>query len=77
MPTVIVFSGADDDHILVDEDMQTVSDKFSPTAMGASQLVQLTLLPSGRQRFEPGPVLVNPQRVAYLREPALGSGAGP
>jgi len=70
--TLISFSANGSDYILVEGAPSDVNDKLSTSNRAGSGLCQLTQLPdtSKGQRFEPAPVFVNPERIAYIRPPA-------
>ena len=66
MPTVIGFSGSPNDYVLVEEDLVAVAAEIDR----ADGLVGVTITPGQDQAFCPGRGYVNPERVAYLRDPA-------
>jgi hypothetical protein len=70
--TLIAFSATGADYILVEGTPQEINDKLVVSNRAGSGLVQLTQLPdeSKGQRFQPAPVFVNPERIAYIRPPA-------
>jgi hypothetical protein len=68
MATLIAFSAAGGDYILVDEELNEVAQRLS----GGDAYVELTIVPSARQRFDPSSAFVNTARVAYIRTPAGG-----
>jgi hypothetical protein len=62
MATVVAFSGASGDNVLVEEAADTVASKL----MGTGGMVQLTRIPGAHEQFEPMPVWVTVARVAYV-----------
>ncbi|MGN6275317.1 MAG: hypothetical protein ACTHNP_05205 [Solirubrobacterales bacterium] len=68
MPTMIAFSGQRGDWVLVEEDLEDVRRGLSRGS--ADDLRRFTQIPEQMQNFEPGPVLINPDRVAYVKAPA-------
>ncbi len=64
MATLIAFSGAGGDYIIVEEDPGKVADLLD----SSSGLVRLSRIPAPVSR-EPIPAWVNPGRVAFLVEP--------
>lgn len=68
MPTLIAFSARRGDSFVVFEEIDEVRRELAGAKREPEGLCSLTHVP-GRleQRFEPAQVLVNPQRVAYLR----------
>lgn len=68
MPTLVAFSARKGDAIVVEGDIQEISDKLSPGNRPGSGLCTLTHIPGKLQmHFDPTPVMVNPERVAYIR----------
>jgi sugar (pentulose or hexulose) kinase len=70
--SLIAFSAQGGDYILVEGEPTEVNEQLAVSRRSTSGLCQLTQVadPSGGQRFEPAPVFVNPDRVAYVRPPA-------
>ena len=65
MPTLIAFSGSND-YIYVDEDTTAVVDALAARNV-AGLSADLTQIPLQGDAFQPAPVMVNPDRVAYVR----------
>jgi hypothetical protein len=69
VPSVIAFSARKGDLIIVAEDLTDANNALAPTNKSASGLCQLTRIPGiGEVGYEPTPVMVNPDRVAYIME---------
>ena len=64
MTTMIAFSGVPGDCIYVDEDLETVTAALSPDGPPSARLTQR---PTQSDSFSAGEVLVNTDRVAYVR----------
>jgi hypothetical protein len=72
VPTVVAFSAETGDFIIVEEELEEANEKLAIGNAGPSGLCRLTQVPGDRQTFAPAPVLINRERVAYLRPPAGG-----
>lgn len=70
MATLVAFSGRQGDSVLVEEDLNEAQDKLGAGNQSPAGLCQLTQIPMEMQAFDPVPILVNPDRVAYLKVPA-------
>jgi hypothetical protein len=64
MSTLIAFSGNPGDCIYVEQDLETVK---SGLARGASGYSELTQVPTQTDAFEKGTVLINAERIAFIR----------
>lgn len=64
MTTVIAFSGSPGDCIYVDDDLATVTAALSPDGPGFARFTQI---PTQGDAFSAGEVLVNTDRVAFVR----------
>ncbi len=64
MATVIGFSGAEGDHLLVKEEL---ADVVQLLRHSGADLVEVTVVPGYGEAFAEGPGFVNAARVAYLR----------
>jgi hypothetical protein len=72
MSTLVAFSGKKGDCILVQENMTEADEKLGVGHRTAAGLCQLTQIPMEMQKFDPCPINVNPDRVAYLKGPVGG-----
>ena len=68
--TLIAFSGRAGDFIAVEGTAEEINGALAQKTVTGR--VKLTHVPVDNQRFDPGPVFVNPQRVAYIRSPGSG-----
>jgi len=64
MSTLIAFSGLPGDCIYVEDDLATVTAALSPDRPGFARLTQV---PTQTDAFSAGEVLVNTDRVAFVR----------
>lgn len=70
MATIVAFSARSGDCIAVEGNLQEVNDQLAAGRRTGSGLCQLNRVPGNvpGPHFDPTPVMVNPEKVAYLWE---------
>ncbi len=71
MATLVAFSARGDDYVLVKEDLKEAEDKLGIGNRSPAGFCQLTQVVNEKV-FDPPPILINPERVAYLETTAGG-----
>lgn len=68
MPSLVHFSAAQGDYVLVQEEPQSVADAMEAATSGLIKLTKISL--RGERGVDPKPVWMNVARIAYVTAPA-------